>query len=290
MPRLPQCPVVGLVVQKGGVAKTSTTLALGMALARAGRRILLVDLDYQRNLTRLTVEGEVEPQRSVGGLLLYAIHGQGVDASGAVFHDCHADVAESLRGVDVLAGDPTALYMAAGQLREIEKTDPRRADGFLRQVLDPLRGEYDYIFVDNPPVLFDPTVSSTLAAATHVLIPCTAEGLAVEGVGPLLGRLEAYQRDGGPAKVLGIVVQRYRENLVAQRDAFEALRQFPVPVFDTVIHESTAVNEAHNANSPILGPKRRGIRVRRRASDRPSIQEEYEALAVEFEKRIGAQQ
>jgi chromosome partitioning protein len=149
------------------------------------------------------------------------------------------------------------------------------AEGLLTQLLAPVRETYDYIVIDTCPRLFDPTVSLALLAATHVLVPVLPEAFAVGGVQPLLGRIESFRDRNPDLRVLGLLPSRVPVNRIAARDALSALEFLPVPVFRTVIHEATEVNDAHNMGRPALATNRRTRTV-----------EEYEQLAEEVETML----
>lgn len=257
-----RCPVITTNTEKGGSAKTTTVSNLGLALAKRGHRVLLVDLEYQANLSMIVGTHAVQSELTVGALLIQRAHGQQGSYRSCVMTACHH------RNLDLLPADPFSMNAA----NLVVSTGGGRAEMLLHELLEPARSDYDFIIIDTCPRLFDPTVSLALLAATHVLIPVLPEAFAVGGVQPLLGRIESFHDRNPSLKVLGLLPSRVPANRVAARDALAALEYLPVPVLSTVIHEATEVNEAHNTGRPAVATLRRTRTV-----------EEYDRLAEEVE-------
>ncbi len=260
-----RCPVITTNTEKGGASKTTTVSNLGLALARRGRSVLLVDLEYQANLTGIVALAPVESEATIGALLIRAAHGLPASWDSVVLKHCHHP------NLDLLPADPFSMNAA----NLVISGGGDEAELLLKGILEPARELYDYIIVDTCPRLFDPTVSLALLAATHVLIPVLPEAFAVGGVQPLLGRIESFTDRNPGLSVLGLLPSRVPANRIAARDALSALQYLPVRVFNTVIHEATEVNDAHNTGRPALATYRRTRTV-----------EEYEQLAEEVEMML----
>ena len=155
-----QSYVLCLAMQKGGVGKTTTTLAVGVELAQLGARVLLVDIDPQSNLTQALGYDPTQFQQSIHNVLLNSTHG--LDA--ATLHTEH--------GVDLV---PATLALAGAELtlasvfgRELR----------LRTALMEIRRQYDYILIDSPPSLGIFTINA-LTAADAVIVPLQAHVFAL---------------------------------------------------------------------------------------------------------------
>lgn len=200
--------LIALMNQKGGVGKTTTTVNLAAAIARAGRPTLVVDLDPQAHASLHLGVDPATVERSVYDLLL----------------DDEADPAGVIRPVsENLAILPSATDLAAAEseLASLPDRDKR-----LEKVLDKLNGAYEFILFDCPPSLGLLTINA-LAAAREVLIPMQAHFLALQGVGKLLETVSLVSKAVNPRlKVLGVVLcmhdasSTHTREVVADLDAF----------------------------------------------------------------------
>lgn len=249
--------ILSLVNQKGGVGKTTTAVSLTAALTQLGKRVLLCDFDPQANATSgLGVEkGQVKNT-------IYDVIINGIPAQEAIVHTKFGDLLAS--GAD-LAG--------AG----IELVSLSRREYRLKDALEPLRGEYDFIFIDCPPSLELLTLNA-LCAADQVMIPVQCEYYALEGLSDLMTTLRAVKRTYQPdISIFGLVLTMYdgRTNLSMQV-AQEVRRHFPGKVFTSVIPRNVRLSEAPSHGLPIT------------AYDRLSRgAESYLSLAEEVLKKSG---
>ena len=208
--------ILSLVNQKGGVGKTTTAVSLTAALTQLGKKVLLCDFDPQANATSGLGVDKSEVEYSVYDVVI-----NGVEAKKAVIETPYGDLLAS--GAD-LAG--------AG----IELVSLDRREFRLKDALEPLKSEYDYILIDCPPSLELLTLNA-LCAADQVLIPVQCEYYALEGLSDLMSTLRAvkraYRSDIG---IFGLVLTMYdgRTNLSLQV-AQEVRRHFPGKVFASVI-------------------------------------------------------
>ena len=199
--------VIAVANQKGGVGKTTTALNLGYTLAHLGRRILLVDMDPQGNLTA----------------------GAGVAGRGAAsVADALLDRAKPLPVVGVegefagcLALVPATLALASAEAALLNRLG---REFRLRDQLQPLEGRFDYVLIDTPPSLGVLTINALVAAA-YVLIPTEARYFSLEGLRMLQESVEEVKYLNPRLKVLGIVVSKYDRRLKEERTVNGYLRQ-----------------------------------------------------------------
>ena len=248
--------IIATVNQKGGVGKTTTCVNLAAALAEAGQRVLLCDFDPQANATSgMGVDKTVS--KGVYGVLI----GE-VPAAEAVVHTRFGDVLPSNK----------ALAGAAIELIGIENRE-----FLLRDALDSLRDQYDFIFIDCPPSLELLTLNA-LCAADAILVPVQAEYYALEGLSDLMNTIRLVRRGLNPRLELeGVLLTMFdgRTNLALQV-AEEVKHYFPSKVYATVIPRNVRLSEAPSHGKPIT------------AYDRSSRgAEAYTTLAAEFLKLQG---
>lgn len=227
--------VIGITNAKGGVGKTTTANNLGAYLAAMGKYVLLVDLDPQANATaglglRLaddhfnlyhTLIGNIEPEAIIKKTSLF-----GFDVLPA---------AESLAGATV-------------ELVDIEQREFR-----LKNVLNKIRTNYDYILIDSPPSLGLLTING-LAAAEQVLIPVQCEYYALEGLGQLFKTIDLVRGSLNPQlKILGVLLTMYdKRNKLANEIVAEVKKSFPGHVFETIIPRSVSLAEAPSFGKTIM--------------------------------------
>ena len=246
--------ILAVVNQKGGVGKTTSCVNLVAALNEAGKRVLLCDFDPQANATSgMGVDKTVS--KGVYGVLI----GE-VPAAEAVVHTRFGDVLPSNKA---LAG--------AG----IELIGMPNREFLLRDALNTLQEQYDYIFIDCPPSLELLTLNA-LCAADAILVPVQGEYYALEGLSDLMNTVRLVRRSLNPNLELeGVLLTMFdgRTNLALQV-AEEVKHYFPGKVYGTVIPRNVRLSEAPSHGKPIM------------AYDRTSRgAEAYTALAAEFLKR-----
>jgi chromosome partitioning protein len=216
--------VVAFTNQKGGVAKTTTTLNLGVAFREMGHRVLAVDMDPQGNLTMsLGLDPDsVRPS-------MYDVLVNGVNLANVV-HEREIDLA--VASID-LAAVEIALSSLIGRERALSKA------------LMAVRDAYDYILIDTPPSLGLLTINA-LTAADAVIVPVQCEYLSLRGLAQLERTLELVRENLNPnLHIAGIVPTLYDSRTVHGREAVEVLRQsFGDLVFETTIHKTIKFAEA----------------------------------------------
>jgi chromosome partitioning protein len=224
--------VIVLANQKGGVAKTTTTLNLGVAFAEQGFRVLLVDLDPQGNLTMSQGLNPDTIERSMFDVL---VHRMPMDQ---VIERAEVDIAVS--SID-LAGADMALSSQIGRERALEKA------------LVPIKDRYDYIFMDTPPSLGLLTINA-FVAATGVIVPVQTEYLSLRGLVQLENTLAMVRENLNPrVEIVGIVPTMYDRRLTHSREADEILREnFGELVYNTRIRKTVRFAEAPVKGESVL--------------------------------------
>src|SRR5918996_1400368 len=216
--------VIAFANQKGGVAKTTTTLNLAVALKEKGFRVLIVDLDPQGNLTMSQGMNPDEIERSMFDVLVHRIPIQDIIA--------HVEVDIAVSSID-LAGAELALSSMIGRERALEKA------------LAPVKEAYDYILIDTPPSLGLLTINA-LVASNGVIVPVQCEYLSLRGLVQLQNTLEMIRENLNPAvEIEGILPTMFDRRTLHSREAVEILREnFGDLVYNTKIRKTVRYAEA----------------------------------------------
>jgi chromosome partitioning protein len=224
--------VIALANQKGGVAKTTTTLNLGVAFAEQGFKVLLVDLDPQGNLTMSQGLNPDTIERSMFDVLVHRM------PITQVIETREVDIAVS--SID-LAGADMALSSQIGRERALEKG------------LAPVRDNYDFILIDTPPSLGLLTINA-FVAATGVLVPVQTEYLSLRGLVQLENTLSMVRENLNPkVSIIGIVPTMYDKRITHSREADEILREnFGDLVYKTRIRKTVRFAEAPVKGTSVL--------------------------------------
>ena len=224
--------VLVLANQKGGVAKTTTTLNLGVSLGEMGKRVLLIDLDPQGNLTMSQGLNPDVIERSMFDVLVHKV------PISEVIERREVDLA--VASID-LAGAELALSALIGRERSLEKA------------LVEVRGRYDYILVDTPPSLGLLTINA-FVAATGVIVPVQCEYLSLRGLVQLENTLAMVRENLNPnVGVEGIVATMFDGRTLHSREAIEILEEnFGELVYRTRIRKTVRYAEAPVKGSSVL--------------------------------------
>lgn len=225
--------IIAIVNRRGGVGKTATAHALGAGLSLKGFRTLFVDLDSQCNLT-FDVGGKTAPLTSMEVL------------SGTA---TAAEAIQHTQGGDIIAASPS-LAVADTTLEGTGK------EYKLREALEPLKEEYDYIIIDTPPALGVLTINA-LTACNSAIIPAQAEVHSIQGIGLLYEAITAVKKYTNPALIVkGILITRYNGRAILSRDMKDNLEEtaaeLGTKVFPTPIRECTAIKEAQATQNNIF--------------------------------------
>lgn len=229
--------IIAVANQKGGVAKTTTTINLGASLALADQRVLLVDVDPQGNLTSGV------GQKGTAG------------SGGTVYEALTQDVTDPRQfviptGVDHLWVMPADRDLTGA---EIELVSLEGRERRLARLLEPLRAEFDFIFIDSPPSLGLLTLNA-LVAADSVLVPLNCEYFALEGIAELTATIERVRAALNPRLTIeGVLLTMYddRTNL-GQQVAANIREYFGEKVYSTVIPRNVRLGEAPSHGVPVI--------------------------------------
>ena len=256
--------ILAVTNQKGGVGKTTTAINLATALALAGQRVLLVDLDPQGNLTSgVGLKG----QTAAAGTAYQALTSAEPTETPSEF------VLETrVSGMSLIPADRN-LTGAEVELVPLTQREMR-----LRLLLEPIRNDFDFIFIDTPPSLGLLTLNA-LVAADAVLIPLNCEYFALEGLADLVATLRRVRASLNPSlDIAGVLMTMYDERTnLGQQVARDIRDFFQDRVFTTVIPRNIRLGEApsHGLPAILYDPKSRGA-------------EAYVALARELLDRSSA--
>lgn len=248
--------VIALTNQKGGVGKTTSAINIAAALGEAAQRVLVIDFDPQGNATSGLVTELKEGQQTVYDLMCGS-----AKAADCIIHD-------AAEGVDLLPADVN-LSGAEVELIEVEDEQTR-----LKDIVRPLKKNYDYIFIDCPPSIGILTVNG-LAASDSAIIPVQCEYFALEGLNQVLNTIEIVrQKLNHKLKVEGILFTMYDVRTKLSEEVVESVRaELDEHIFDTVIPRNIRLAEAPSYGEPITvyDPASRGA-------------ESYRLLAAEIMK------
>src|SRR2546423_3158986 len=224
--------VIAFANQKGGVAKTTTTLNLAVAFAERGLRVLAVDLDPQGNLTMSQGMNPDTIERSMFDVLVHRL------PITEVIERTEIDVAVS--SID-LAGAELALSSMIGRERALEKA------------LLAVKSEYDYVLIDTPPSLGLLTINA-LVASNGVIVPVQCEYLSLRGLVQLQNTLSMIRENLNPdVDIQGILATMYDKRLVHSREAVDILKEnFGDLVYNTKIRKTIRYAEAPVKGQSVL--------------------------------------
>ena len=224
--------VIAFANQKGGVAKTTTTLNLGVAFKEQGLNVLVVDLDPQGNLTMSQGFNPDSIERSMYDVLVHRLPIE------EVIQQAEVDVAVS--SID-LAGAELSLSSMIGRERALEKA------------LVSVKSKYDYILIDTPPSLGILTINA-LVAANGVIVPVQCEYLSLRGLVQLENTLSMIRENLNPdVGIEGILPTMYDSRTLHAREAVEILQEnFGDLVFDTKIRKTVRYAEAPVKGTSVL--------------------------------------
>lgn len=241
--------IISLLNHKGGVGKTTSTINIGAAMVELGKKVLLVDLDPQANLT-----------------LSLGIPRQRVTIYEAIRGESEVEPYTVKPGLDVIS---STLDLSSAEMELINEAG---REYILREIFDPLRADYDYIIIDCPPSLGLLTLNA-LTASDQVIIPLQTEFLALQGLAKIKQVIQKVKlRLNKKLEISGVIATMYDKRKVLNRDVVETIKKyFGRLLFDTYIRDNVALAEAPAHRKDIFA-----------YSKRSSGAKDYLALAQEM--------
>lgn len=231
-------PVISIAIQKGGSGKTTTTLNLGAALTREGKKVLLIDADPQANLSQ-SLGIEDEPTYNLYSELKKEIMQELGDLSKAIVR--------TPQGMDII---PASIDLA---IVELEMAGLMGREYLLTELLNPIVDDYDYVFIDCPHAISLLTVNA-LVASDAVMLPLPGEFLPLKGVYGFMRQFDIIRKKlNTRLELMGMVMTKYDErksmNLGVKRQLEE---KFNGKVFQTVIRTNIQLAKAQEAGKDIF--------------------------------------
>lgn len=214
--------IIAISNHKGGVGKTTSTVNIGAGIAQRGKRVLLIDLDPQANLTQCL--GVSEPAQTIYG----ALRGEYNLPTIAITENLHLS--------------PSTLDLASV---EIELSTKIARETILKKMIEKVTKDFDYIFIDCPPSLGLITVNA-FAAANEVFIPLQAQFLALHGLDKLTDIINLVQESlNKDLKIGGVFITQYDSRKILNRDIAESVSDyFKGNIFKTIIRDNVSLAEA----------------------------------------------
>ena len=229
--------------QKGGVGKTTTTVNLGAALAFQGKKVLIIDMDSQGNATSGLGIERADVKQSV-----YEVLVDQIEAVGAI-------LPTSRENLWIL---PSTLQLAGAEI-ELATADHRESR--LKQAIEPIKADYDYILVDCPPSLGQLSLNAFTASDT-ILIPVQCEYYALEGLSQLLNTIRLVQRTYNKNfRIEGVLLTMLDARTNLGYEVVEEVRKyFQEKVYQTIITRNVRLSEAPSYGQSVIDydPKSRG--------------------------------
>ena len=227
--------IIAISNHKGGVGKTTTAANLGVALSNLRKRVLLIDLDPQANLTNLFCK---QPQETITDVL------QDINKE-----LCIINISKNLHFVG-----------SSIQLTRIDDylINRPRKEYSLKKIIDRYKSNYDYIILDCPPALSIVTINA-FVCATEIIITLTPEALSIKGLNSLLGLISAVKTQyNSDLKLSGILLTRYTERKRIHRTISDLItRQYGKMIFTTKIRDNVAISESQLFNKDIFACARK---------------------------------
>lgn len=214
--------VISISNHKGGVGKTTSAINIGAGLNKLGNKVLLIDLDPQANLSQSL--GVINEEENIYG----ALRGK-----------YKLSPINIIEGLDII---PSTLDLSGA---EVELSGEPGREYILKELIDQVRDNYDFILIDSPPSLGLLTINA-FTSSEEILIPLQAEYLALQGLSKLVEVVDKIKsRLNKSLKVGGVFITQYDKRKVLNRDVLETIEgHFKDVVFTTKIRDNIALAEA----------------------------------------------
>ena len=256
--------IIAFTNKKGGVGKTTTAVNMAAYCTEFGKKVLLVDIDSQGNATTALGFSKSALKKSVYNVL--------IEEDTAAANILHTQV----EGLDIL---PANVDLSGAEVEIVYK---RNREKILRNALEKVREEYDYIFIDCPPSLGLLTINAW-TAADSVIIPLQSEYFAMEGVSQLMNTIALVKQHLNPElEIQGVVITMYDGRaLISKQIAAEIKKFFKKKLYEMIIPRNVRLAEAPSHGMPIMlyDPKCVGARAYK------ALTEEFLTKDAEYESR-----
>ncbi len=228
--------VVAVANQKGGVGKTTTAVNLAACLAVLDKKVLLIDLDPQANATSgVGFKDQGEINSSIYDCLLNGLH-----PSKAIMETTTPNLSLLPSHIDLVGA-------------ELELANVDRREYVLKGIVDRIRDDYDYVFIDCLPSLGLITVNA-LTACDSVIVPIQCEIYALEGLGKLKNTIDLVRKSLNPSLTIeGVLLSMFDKRLRLGKMVLTEIREgLSDPIYNVIIHRNSKVGEAPSLGQPII--------------------------------------